>query len=137
MWEKLISPVSRLLEKIIPDKDKALEAKVQLAELVAKGDDAWLDVIKGALKSQQDLNMVDAQSNDKFRTRWRPALGWICVVGLGWEMAIRPFVVTAIDYFMDVPIVITSLDTEQIIGLVSTLLGMSALRTFEKLKGQQ
>ena len=154
MFKDLIAPISNLLGKLIPDKDKAQEATVKLAELAASGDESLVALTAAAMASQQELNKIDAQSTDKFRTRWRPSLGWVCVFGLSYEFVVRPFVVSAVNILMlykptaetvdgaatvitDAAALIPSLNTPQIMSLVTALLGMSTLRTYETLKGRK
>jgi hypothetical protein len=137
MLKSLIDPIGKLLDKLIPDADKRQEAKVKLAELESKSDSTLLDIAKNAMATMNELNLIDAKSDDKYRTRWRPTIGWICVFGLGWEFIVRPFVVSAVVIFTEVDqTLIPSLDMAQIIGLTTTLLGMGALRTYEKSKGK-
>lgn len=134
----LLKPIGDLLNKILPDGNVRTEAKVKLAELSQKGDDTLLSIVSASAKAANDLNLIDAKSDDKYRTRWRPTIGWVCALGLAWEFLMRPFVVTAVIVFVDneSAALVPSLDTAQIIGLVSSLLGMGALRTYEKHKGK-
>lgn len=133
--KSLISPVSKLLDKVIPDADERQKAKVRLAELSNQSDEVFVELVAAANQSMHELNVIDAKSEDKFRTRWRPALGWICVVGLGWEFILRQFIVTAMVIAGHSKTLIPSLDLPAILGLTTTLLGMGMLRTVEKVKG--
>lgn len=137
MIKQLIAPISKLLDKIIPDADKRQDAKVRLAELASTSDNSLLEIARNAMQSMNDLNMVDAKSEDKYRTRWRPTIGWICVFGLGWEFIARPFAMTVAIFFEVDQGLIPSLDMSAIMALVTTLLGMGSLRTYEKIKGQR
>ena len=139
MLKALIAPISNLLDKLIPDADKRQEAKIRLAELSSKSDTLLCDIAKNAMAAANQLNLVDANSNDKYRTRWRPTIGWVCVIALAWEFVLRPFVISALVIFHpeggNIAPLIPSLDLPAILGLVATLLGMGTMRTAEKRAG--
>ena len=134
MLKALIEPIGKLLDKLIPDADKKREAKVKLAELASQSDSSLLDIAKNAMQTMNELNLVDARSDDKYRTRWRPTIGWICAFGLGWSFVVRPFVEFVL-LIAGISVDAPQLETGAIIGLVGTLLGMGTLRTYEKSKG--
>lgn len=43
--------------------------------------------------SQTEINKQDASSLDRYQARWRPTLGYICCLGLGWTLFIQPLFV--------------------------------------------
>ena len=73
MIDKLIGPVTGLLDKFIEDKDQ----KARLAhDLATMADQHAQEIAKG----QMAINQVEAAHKSLFVSGWRPAYGWVCVL---------------------------------------------------------
>lgn len=134
MWQLLIPAIGTILDKIIPDPAQAAEAKLKALELAQKGEMAVLDADVRLALGQMEINKVEA-GTDLFRGGWRPATGWACVAGLVYQflvMPILPWMVTALGG--SVP-PLPAIDNETLMVLLTGMLGLGGLRTFEKLKG--
>jgi hypothetical protein len=123
----LIEVGARLLDKIIPDKDAREKAQAEL--LKAAQDQDFQKAI-----AQIEVNKSEAQHHSLFVAGWRPAIGWICVVGLSYNFLLYPMltwlvVVTGAE-FTPPPLL-----SENLMELVMGMLGLGALRSFEKWKG--
>ena len=71
----LISPVTKLLDKVIEDKD----TKNALAhEISTMAERHALELSKGQL----EVNKVEAAHKNLFVAGWRPAVGWSCCLQL-------------------------------------------------------
>ena len=73
MIDKLIKPVSELLDKFIPDAD----TKQKIAHEIATMSEKHIHEIA---KAQIEVNKEEAKGN-WFQSSWRPATAWICVCG--------------------------------------------------------
>lgn len=113
-----------LIRKFIPDRDKQIEAEREFTSLVSDASAKLGDAMK-----------IDAASPDKFNSRWRPALGWIGVVGSGLEFLIFPLVNMILGLLGKLPLEST-LDPVALGGMVATVLGIGTLRTYEKKHGK-
>ncbi len=97
--------------------------------------------IQAKLKSKQmDINLADAQSTagglSGFMQRsWRPLIGMSCVLAIFWEFVLSKFILFICGLFQYEVVNIPQLDMGTLMPLVMSLLGMGALRTFEKTKG--
>jgi len=123
----LVEIGARLLDKIIPDKDARDKAQAEL--LRAAQDQDFQKAI-----AQIEVNKVEAQHTSLFVSGWRPAIGWICVIGLCYNFLLYPMmtwlvVVTGAE-FTPPPLL-----SENLMELVMGMLGLGALRSFEKWKG--
>lgn len=78
--------------------------------------------------AQIELNKVEASHRSLFVAGWRPALGWVCVFGLGYAFLAAP----TISMFAPTPEVPTDIMLELVLGM----LGLGALRTVEKIAGK-
>lgn len=85
-------------------------------------------------KWQAEINKIEASHRSLFVSGWRPAIGWICALSLAWGWIARPIVDVAFAAFqidIDIPTIMTG----EAISLVMAMLGMGALRTYEKKQG--
>jgi hypothetical protein len=118
---------ARLLDKIIPDKDARDKAQ---AELLRAAQDQEFQLAFAQIK----VNEAEAQNGNLFVSGWRPAVGWVCVVGLSYNFVIYPlllWVVASTGAEFKPP----SLLSDTLMELVLGMLGLGALRTVEKWKG--
>lgn len=118
---------AKLLDKIIPDKDAREKAQ---AELLRAAQDADFQLALGQLK----INEAEATNSSWFVAGWRPAVGWVCVVGLSYNFLIYPMLtwLVAGAHLQFTP---PGLVSENLMELVLGMLGLGALRTAEKWKG--
>ena len=79
-----------------------------------------------AMKTQGEVTKLEAQSKSLFIAGWRPAIGWICVSGLGLHFIIFPILKWITD--VDPP----PIEVGALMSLVAALLGLGGLRTYEK-----
>ena len=85
-------------------------------------------------KLQTEINKAEAENASIFVSGWRPFIGWVCGVSLGFNFIIRPlFNYILLVFFKDTPIM-ESLDIGVLTTLVTGMLGFGALRTYEKKK---
>ena len=118
----LIGPVTGLLDKFIEDKDQ----KNALAhEISTMAERHALEIAKGQL----EVNKVEAAHKSLFVSGWRPAVGWCCCLALLYNTILSPM----LGIWFIVPEVDSSLLTPILMGM----LGMGAMRSFEKSKGVQ
>ncbi|MCK5604275.1 hypothetical protein KAR91_20470 [Candidatus Pacearchaeota archaeon] len=87
-------------------------------------------------KGQADINMIDAQSGNMFQAGWRPAIGWTCAIGVFYHFIGYPFILWVIAV-LGIEVVAPTLNTQGLMSLVMGMLGMGAMRSWEKHKGVQ
>ena len=119
MLDKLIGPVTGLLDKFIPDKD---QANALAHEIRTMAERHAQELAKGQLA----VNKVEAAHKSLFVSGWRPAIGWICGFALMYSTILAPI----LGIWFTVPPVDSSLLTSVLMGM----LGLGAMRTVEKTK---
>jgi len=119
MLDKLIGPVTGLLDKFIEDKDQ----RNALAHEIATMSERHAQEIS---KGQLEVNKVEAAHKSLFVSGWRPAIGWICGFALMYSTILAPI----LGIWFVVPAVDSSLLTSVLMGM----LGLGAMRTVEKTK---
>jgi hypothetical protein len=119
-----------LVSEVVVDKDKKNELNFKLQELADRADERFHQELMG----QIEVNKVEAAHPSVFVAGWRPAVGWISAVGLGWQFVLSPLAETVAKWFGwtgQMPVV----DTESLMMLVLGMLGIGAQRSFDKYKG--
>ena len=87
-------------------------------------------------KLQTEINKLEAVKGSLFVSGWRPFVGWVCGVGVGFNFVLRPiFNYVLLVFYPDVPIM-ESLSMAQLIPLLTGMLGFGAIRTYEKVKNK-
>lgn len=136
MWNLVIPAVTSLLDKVIPDPQAASDAKLKMLEMAQKGELASLDADLRLALGQIEVNKTEASSQDWFRGGWRPAVGWVCVIGLFYQFLMRPLLPWVVAVAgAEVP-PLPAIDADNLYVLLSGLLGLGGLRTFERVRGK-
>lgn len=135
MWQLVIPAITQVLDKIIPDPQAAADAKLKALELAQKGDLAALDAELRLALGQLEVNKAEA-TTDMFRGGWRPAVGWVCVVGLGYQFILQPVLPWVVSLFGAQVPPLPAIDNESLMALLTGMLGLGGLRTFERVKGK-
>ena len=120
MLESLIAPVTGLLERFIPDAN----TKQKLAHEIATISDRYAQELAVA---QIELNKAEAQGN-WFQSSWRPATGWVCVLGFAVNFLVSPL---AAGFGIDIP----QADTSVMMPVLMGMLGLGTMRSAERIKG--
>lgn len=118
--------INRVLD-FIPDP--AAKQKAQL-EMQSK----LLEIVTTESANQAEINKIEAGNTNVFVSGWRPAIGWVCATGFAWVYLVQPVVlwIAALNHVMAVLPVI---DNGNLMELTMGMLGMGALRSFDKWKG--
>lgn len=124
-----IGLIDTVIGKIWPDKTEEQRASWEMAktELVQNFQ---------LLFEQIRVNAVEAASVDKYTSRWRPTVGYICCAALAWNFLFHPWLVWALAIWGKpgfTPPPLTPAD--MLYGLLFGMLGIGGMRSWEKGKG--
>ena len=105
--------------------EMAPELRAELEKLILSTQDA----INNA---QNKINEIYAQSGSLFMSGWRPALAWTCVIGVDMQFILFPLIDAIVPGWTrpDIPI-------QDMIAMLTMLLGLGGYRTYEKKVGVQ
>jgi roadblock/LC7 domain-containing protein len=135
MIAALIPLIGTVLDKVLPDQKASADAKLKIMDLVQKGELAVLEADVQLALGQMKINEAEA-GTDLFRGGWRPAVGWTCVAGLAYNFVIQPILPWVVRLFgVEVPDMPT-IDNDTLMMLLTGMLGLGGLRTFERIKGK-
>ena len=82
-------------------------------------------------KAQLEVNKVEAAHKSLFVSGWRPAVGWVCVLGMFGNFITIPFSNFVLALF-GINIVIPLVPLETMMPVLMGMLGLGAMRTYEK-----
>jgi len=91
--------------------------------------------------AQVEVNKIEAASNNLFVSGWRPAVGWVGVAGVAYQFLGYPLMQWIWAFGQGVDLIPKGLapppdlQTDQLMVLLSGLLGFGGMRSFEKSKG--
>jgi len=125
----LIGPVTGLLDKVIQDKDQKTLLAHEIATMAEKhGQDL--------AKAQLEVNKTEAAHKSLFVAGWRPAVGWVCVLGMTGNFLVIPFT-NFILALTGSEITIPLIETSEMMPVLMGMLGLGTMRTIEKTKKVQ
>lgn len=120
-----ITPIIDRVLDVIPNPAEKERAKAELLMTLTQMEhEQALEQVK--------LNQEEAKHPSIWVAGWRPFIGWIGGVGLAWTFIVHPlitWVATVGGYTGMYP----ELQTDQLMTLVMAMLGMGALRSFDKM----
>lgn len=119
----------KLIDKLLPDPAAKQAAQLELLKLQQAGEFKALESDMQIQLAQIDVNKTEAANSSPFVSGWRPAVGWVCVLGLLYSFLVRPL----LGYFGGT--VAPPIDMGDLLILLGGMLGFGGLRTFEKIKG--
>jgi Holin of 3TMs, for gene-transfer release len=132
-----IGEVSNLIQtvigKVIPDKGEATKLALEIQKLEQTGELALLAAETDIMKGQLEVNKVEAASEHLFVSGWRPFIGWVCGSAFAYNYVLQPFFIFAV-MVCGVNIVPPTLDTAVLMTLLSAMLGLGGMRSFDKAK---
>jgi hypothetical protein len=120
MIDKLIEPVSKILDKFVADKDLKTKLQHELNTELHKANMAQIEV-----------NKVEASHKNVFVAGWRPFTGWSCAAALFYHFLLQPlliFIFAALGYNFELP----EFDMSSLMTILLGMLGLGGLRTYEK-----
>jgi hypothetical protein len=114
---------SRIIDRLFPDPEKKAAAELELLKMT---NDNELKPIMEQLK----INAIEAAHPSVWVAGWRPYFGWVGGTSFAYVGLLKPILawVSLINGWPEPP----DIDTEFLWVVVSGLLGLGGLRTYEK-----
>jgi len=123
--DRLIGPVSAILDKVVADKDLKEQLSHDIATMAERHSH---DVIK----AQIEVNKEEAKHRSLFVSGWRPAVGWTCTLALLSNFILIPmtnFILVLADSDIAIPLI----DVSTMMPVLMGMLGLGTMRTVEKI----
>jgi len=119
MLSALIAPITGLLDKVIPDADTKVKIAHQLATMSERH-------AQEVTLQQIEVLKADAKGN-WFQSSWRPLAGYVSVLGMAVNFLVSPIAA-------GFGVVIPQADMSVMMPLLLGMLGISGMRSFDKVK---
>lgn len=128
-----------VIDKIWPDKTKALEIKAEIDKATAEGRMQTVELEFGNAQQQLVVNALEAQSPSLFVAGWRPFIGWTCGVIFAYNYLvyqILKFLLVVFHWQGDMSL-LPVLAIAEIMPVLLGILGLGGYRSWEKIKGAE
>ena len=126
----IIDSVGKVASDLITTDKERIEL-----ELEGKRIDQATDLV------QMEVNKTEAQNQNLFVAGWRPAIGWVGAAAMAYQFLAYPLLVWSWTWMQAEQIVPQEvkpppvLDTEALWVILSGMLGIAGMRSFEKTRG--
>ena len=128
MLDILVGPITKLLDKFIPDAGEKSRLAHEIATLATKQ-------AHEVAMAQIKVNEAEAASGSIFKGGWRPFIGWTCGVAFAYHFVLQPLVIFLLTVNGQIVPPLPEFDMASLMTVLGGLLGLGGLRTFEKYKG--
>ena len=129
-----IGAIIESVGKVASDLITTDKERIQL-ELEGRRIDQAIDL------AQMEVNKTEAQNQNLFVAGWRPAIGWVGAAAMAYQFLAYPLLVWSWTWMQAEQIVPQEvkpppmLDTEALWVILSGMLGIAGMRSFEKTRG--
>jgi hypothetical protein len=121
--EAVVGVAGKVLDKFVEDKDLKTKLNAELqSQIIA------LDL------AQAQTNLEQAKHSSIFVAGARPAIMWVCCIAFAWQFILAPIASWGLAIWYPT-LILPVLDTESLMTLMLSLLGLGGMRTAEKFKG--
>lgn len=117
----------KVIDRLWPDPTQRDAAKLELLKLQQSGE-------LTAMVEQLKINQAEAQHPSVFVSGWRPAIGWVCGLACAWNWIGLPITKMGLAVYGK-PLDLAPADLTEMLPILMGMLGLSGLRTIEKING--
>jgi hypothetical protein len=136
-----ISGIIESVGKIAGDLITTDKERLQMAIEDRKLDIETAKVAQAGDLAQIEVNKIEAASSSVFVAGWRPAIGWVGVAAMVYQFLLYPLLQWGWAWGQGAGVVPADLqpppavDADQLWVILSGILGIAGMRSFEKTKG--
>lgn len=113
--------------------EKNPEKMIEFKKALFSHQEEMAKIDVASRKLQTDINLVDAQSKNKFQTNWRPFIGWQCGIAFGYALMVHNiFAWVSLNQGWDAP---PEINVGLLVTTLGGMLGIGGMRSYDKLKG--
>ncbi len=125
-----IQAIGDVVDKFVTTDKERLELQIE-REKAEQDHEYRMEQLDQQLDiAQTEVNKVEAANPSVFVAGWRPAIGWVCALALGYQFILYPLLTWfAIDRHPP------QMDLTELYPLIFGMLGIAGMRSFDKLKG--
>ena len=118
-----LATISKVVDELHTSEEEKLDKKILMQRLQQK-----------LVEKQLDVNAKEASHRSVFVAGWRPAIGWCGALALFFAFILSPCIEWYAK-FSGMDIVPPAIETGPLLAIVTSMLGVAGMRSFEKAKG--
>jgi len=118
-----LATISKVVDELHTSEEEKLDKKILMQRLQQK-----------LAEKQLDVNAKEASHRSVFVAGWRPAIGWCGAMALFFAFILSPCIEWYAK-FSGIDIVPPAIETGPLLAIVTSMLGVAGMRSFEKAKG--
>ena len=118
-----LATISKVVDELHTSEEEKLDKKILMQRLQQK-----------LAEKQLDVNAKEASHRSVFVAGWRPAIGWGGALALFFAFILSPCIEWYAK-FSGMDIVPPAIETGPLLAIVTSMLGVAGMRSFEKAKG--
>jgi hypothetical protein len=118
-----LKTISKVVDELHTSEDEKLDKKILMQRIQQK-----------LAEKQLDVNAKEASHRSIFVAGWRPAIGWCGAGALFFEFILSPCIEWYAK-FAGMNISAPDIETGPLLAIVTSMLGVASLRSYEKSKG--
>jgi len=128
--------IDTTIDRLMPDLNADAKQKRAIKTLKAEMEKDLQNHINEISKGQIESNKIEANGN-WWQKSWRPAVAWICILGMGYSYLVQPIGSWIIENCSESITILPIIPSENMTELLIGMLGMASLRGVEKYKHKQ
>ena len=118
-----LKQITNVINELHTSEEEKLDKKILMQRIQQK-----------LAEKQLDVNAKEASHRSVFVAGWRPAIGWCGALALFFAFILSPCIEWYAK-FSGVDIVPPAIETGPLLAIVTSMLGVAGMRSFEKAKG--
>ena len=118
-----LKPIAKVVDEIHTSEEEKLDKKILMQRIQQK-----------LAEKQLDVNAKEASHRSIFVAGWRPFIGWIGGLALMFEFILSPCIEWYAK-FAGLNLTAPEIQTGPLLAIVTSMLGVAGMRSFEKAKG--
>ena len=118
-----LKQITNVIDELHTSEEEKLDKKILMQRIQQK-----------LAEKQLDVNAKEASHRSVFVAGWRPAIGWCGALALFFAFILSPCIEWYAK-FSGMDIVPPAIETGPLLAIVTSMLGVAGMRSFEKAKG--
>ena len=118
-----LKTIAKVVDDLHTSEEEKLDKKILMQRIQQK-----------LAEKQLDVNVKEAGHRSIFVSGWRPAIGWTGAFALMFEFILSP-TMEWYAKFSGLNLIAPEIQTGPLLAIVTSMLGVAGLRSFEKTKG--
>jgi hypothetical protein len=126
----LIKAVGDVIDELFTSDEERMEKKIELYKAEREYNMKERELLSRQNVVQAEVNREEARSGSLFIAGWRPAIGWVGAIALFYQFVLYPLLL----WLPQVKNPPKPLDYTLLYTLITGMLGIAGMRSFDKLK---